>query len=124
MDLSLVIAVTDVPVELRLGVPAAERARAQQVTVTVRLTRPAPAPFAPADRIGRTLDYDRLIDFIREGLPAQGPFVLVEAVADAVAAHALALAGAGARVEVTVAKPSVLDAPAQVSITLVRERAP
>lgn len=120
MDASLVIAVTDVPTEVRLGVPAAERARAQRVTVSVRLTRPAPAPFAPGDRIGRTLDYDDLIDFIREGLPASGAFVLVEAIAEAVAVHALARAGAGAHVEVRVAKPSVLEPPAEVSVTLVR----
>jgi len=119
----IVLAVSDVPVDLRLGVPAAERARAQRVTVSLRLSRPAPTPFRPADRIGKTLDYDRLIAFIRD-LPARGPFVLVEAVAETVAAHALELGGDGARVEVTVAKPAVLEAPAQVTVTLIRERAP
>lgn len=120
----LLIAVGEVPVDVRLGVPARERARRQRIVVSVRLTRPAPNLFGPGDRIGQTLDYDELIAFIREEVPAREPFVLVEAVAEAVATHALDLGGAGARVEVTVAKPAVLEAPAHVAVTLIRERAP
>jgi FolB domain-containing protein len=120
MSGTLVIAVADVATELCLGVPQAERAKPQTVLISIRLTRPAAQRFASSSRIGATIDYDRLIGFIRETLPAQGPFLLVEAVADAVAEHALTLGGRSAEVEVTVKKPAVLAPPAMASVTLVR----
>lgn len=120
MSGTLVITVADVATALNLGVPKSERTRPQTVLVSVRLSRPAAQRFAPQSRIGATIDYDHLIGFIRDALPAQGPFLLIEAVADAVAVHALTLAGRNAEVEVTVKKPAVIAPPALASVTLVR----
>jgi len=112
------IALTDVPVTLALGVSDAERATPQGVLISVSLqivdTPPA------SDRLSDTIDYDAIIGFLRDGLPAQAPFHLIETMAERVAAHALSLSARIAAVVVTVKKPSVLAAPAMVAVTLTR----
>lgn len=115
------ITLTDVAVPLRLGVTAAERARPQTVLVTVALTLTRPPEH---DDLAETVDYDRITGFLQRELPAAGEVHLVETVADHIATHALSLSARAARVTVTVKKPSVLAAPAMVSVTLTRDAAP
>ena len=111
------ITLSDVAVTLALGVGDAERRRPQAVLVTVALTL---ADATAHDDLGDTIDYDRVIHFLRDTLPAGGPLHLIETVADHVADHVLSLSARVATVVVTVKKPSVLTAPAMVSVTLTR----
>jgi len=114
------IALTDVPVELRLGVPDAERAHSQQVLVSVALHLFDPPHFARADRLAHTVDYDAIIGFLQSGLDSHGEIHLIETVADVVAAHVLALSPRIAFVEVEVKKPAVLAGAGLVSVSLRR----
>lgn len=118
----LAIALTDVPVSLRLGVPRAERERPQTVLVSLTLTRTRPPPFDPEARLSETVDYATLIAFLKDGLPAKGPFVLVESIAEAVVAQVRALAGEATYVTVEVKKPSVLGGDGMVAVRLERGR--
>ena len=113
---SQTIALSDVPVQLSLGVGAPERERPQEILVSVTLAVRAPA----RDQLADTIDYDAIIGFLREGLPANGAIHLIETVADRVATHVLTLSARVESVVVTVKKPSVLPAPAMVSVTLER----
>lgn len=115
------ITLADVPVSLHLGVPRAERERAQTVLITLRITRRDPPPFDASARLSDTIDYAPIIAFLRETLPARGPYVLVETIAEAVIAHAREVAGPAAQVAVTVKKPSVLGGAGEVRVELVRE---
>lgn len=115
------ITIADVPVTLRLGVPRAERETAQTVLVTLSITRPAPPPFGADARLSDTIDYAPIIAFLKDELPARGPFVLVETIAETVIAQARTLAGAHARIAVEVKKPSVLGGDGMVSVRLVRD---
>ncbi|MDX2233098.1 MAG: dihydroneopterin aldolase [Hyphomonadaceae bacterium] len=119
----LAIILTDIPVSLHLGVPRAERERPQTVLISLTMARRDPAPFGADARLGDTIDYARVIAFLKEGLPARGPFVLVETIAETVAAYARDLAGPDACVAVDVKKPSVLGKDGLVTVRLVREGA-
>jgi FolB domain-containing protein len=113
------IALDDIPVTLSLGVPAAERDAPQTVLVSLALTmglRPSPS----SDRLADTVDYAAIIAFLQADLPALGPFHLVETVAECVAAYVLALTSRIDDVTVSVKKPSVLAAPAIVSVSITR----
>lgn len=114
------IAVSDVPVRLRLGVPDAERAEAQTILVCVSLDLFDPPAFPRSDRLVDTIDYDAIIGFLREDLPARGDIHLIETVADLVATYVLGLSPRIAFVDVTVKKPSVLDGQGLVSVSLRR----
>jgi FolB domain-containing protein len=116
-----IIRVADVRVQVRVGVPDLERAEPQEVLVSVTMALDAPPDFIARDRIGQTVDYDRIIRFIREDL--QSPAHLVETLADRVARHCLTLSPRAAWAEATVKKPSVLRADGLVSVTIRRERA-
>ncbi len=117
------IALADVPVSIALGVTDPERRLAQGVLISVALKIRDPA--APStDRLSDTIDYDAIIGFLQVALPAEGALHLIETVADRVAAHALALSARIETVTVTVKKPSVLPAPAMVSVTLTRHADP
>lgn len=61
-----------------------------------------------------------LLGFVRTTLPARGPFVLIETVADVVASAALELSPRVAEVAVTVAKPTVLKGAGLISVGLTR----
>jgi FolB domain-containing protein len=115
-----IIRVEDVRAQVRVGVPDLERAEPQEVLVSVTLALDAPPDFPTRDRIGETVDYDRIIRFVREDL--QTPAHLVETLADRVARHCLALSPRAAWVEATVKKPSVLRADGLVSVTMRRGR--
>lgn len=115
-----VIAVDDVSTRLHLGVSAEERALAQEVRISVRLTLADPPHYEGKDRLAETIDYDRIIGFLREGLPAAGETLLIETVADRAAAFCLALSARVSLVEVTVKKPSVLGSSGLVSVGIVR----
>ena len=81
----------------------------------------ADPPAYPAhDRIGATVDYDRILHFIRDDLGA--PAHLIETLADRVAGHCLSLSERARWVEVTVKKPSVLSGDGLVAVTIRRER--
>jgi dihydroneopterin aldolase len=114
------IILADVPVHLRLGVPRAEREKAQTVLVSLTIARRHPPPFGPEARLADTIDYAHIIRFLKEELPQRGPFVLVETIAETIATHARDVAGADARVTVEVKKPSVLGDKGVVSVRLVR----
>ena len=113
------ISLSDVAVTLALGVTDAERRRPQEVLITVALTLANPAAGA-TDELGDTIDYDRILHFLHDMLPAGGPLRLIETVADHVADHVLSLSARVQTVVVAVKKPSVLNAPAMVSVTLTR----
>ena len=115
------IALTDMRVTLALGVTDAERRRPQDVLISVALDIDDPTM---SDRLGDTIDYDAIIGFVRDSLPGRAPLHLIETVADHVAAHVLEVSARIGAVTVTVKKPSVLPAPARVSVTLTRRRAP
>jgi dihydroneopterin aldolase len=117
------ISLSDIPVRLSLGVPDAERARLQDVLVSLSLTVEAP-PSPTRDELPATIDYDAIIQFLRDDLPAEGPIQLIETVADRIAAFVLSLSARIDAVDVTVKKPSVLVAPAMVSISLTRHADP
>lgn len=117
------ISLSDIPVRLSLGVPDAERARLQDVLVSLSLTVEAP-PSPTRDDLAQTIDYDAVIHFLRDGLPAEGPMHLIETVADRIAAYVLSLSARIDAVDVTVKKPSVLAAPAMVSVSLTRHADP
>jgi FolB domain-containing protein len=117
------ISLSDIPVRLALGVPEAERARLQDVFVSLSLTVEAP-PSPTRDDLASTVDYDTIIRFLREDLPIEGPIQLIETVADRIAAFVLSLSARIDAVDVTVKKPSVLAAPAMVSVSLTRHADP
>lgn len=116
-----IIRIADASALVRVGVPDPERAAPQQVLISVAMGLDDPPDYQSNDRIGATLDYDRIIGFIREDLIE--PAHLIETLADRVAAHCLSLSKRAAWVEVTVKKPSVLQGDGLVSVTLRRERA-
>lgn len=115
------IQLSDVAVSLRVGVPSEEQAQPQTVRISLGIELEPPGPYFEHDRLDSTLDYARIIAFLREELPRQGPFALIETVADRAAEFVLALSARVEAVEVRVAKPSVL-APEDgaVAVTLVR----
>ena len=113
------IALSDVPVALMLGVPDIERAALQEVFVSVAVTMEAPnAP--QRDELAATIDYDRIIRFLQMDLAADGAIQLIETVADRIGAFLFDLSARVETVSVTVKKPSVLAAPAMVSVSLTR----
>ncbi len=115
-----VIRIEDARALVQVGVPEPERATPQQVMVSVSLALARPPHFATQDRIGATIDYDRIIGFIHKDLGA--PAHLIETLADRVAAHCLGLSANAVWVEVTIKKPSVLNGDGLVSVTLRREK--
>ena len=115
-----IIRIDDAKAMVRVGVPDPERAKPQEVRISVALCLEAPPDYAAHDRIGATVDYDRIIGFIRNDLAA--PAHLIEALADRVAAHCLGLSPRARWVEVRVKKPSVLNGDGLVSVEIRRER--
>jgi 7,8-dihydroneopterin aldolase/epimerase/oxygenase len=115
-----IIRIEDAKALVRVGVPDPERATPQEVRISVTLCLDKPPAYPAHDRIGATVDYDRIIAFIRDDLGA--PAHLIETLADRVAAHCLKLSARAAWVEVCVKKPSVLSGDGLVSVTLRRER--
>lgn len=113
------IALSDVPVALMLGVPDLERAALQEVFVSVAVTMEAPNT-PQRDELSATIDYDRIIRFLQFDLPADGAIQLIETVADRIGAFLFDLSARVETVSVTVKKPSVLAAPAMVSVSLTR----
>ena len=78
-----IIRIDDAKAQVRVGVPAPERATPQEVRISVTLALAEPPAYAAAeDRIGATVDYDRIIHFIRDDLGA--PAHLIETLADRV----------------------------------------
>jgi 7,8-dihydroneopterin aldolase/epimerase/oxygenase len=114
------ISLSDVSATLHLGVSAEERARAQTVMVTVSVTLLDPPAFTGEPHIVDTVDYDHIIHYIRDALPSEGEIILIETIADRVAAHCISLSPRITEAEVTVKKPSVLTAPSMVSVTIRR----
>ncbi len=114
-----IIRIDDAKAIVRVGVPEPERAAPQEVRVSVALALGAPPDFPENDRIGATVDYDRILHFIRDDLGA--PAHLIETLADRVAGHCLSLSQRARWVEVTVKKPSVLSGDGLVAVTIRRE---
>lgn len=116
----LIIRIERAATTAHVGVSAAERAAAQGLIVSVALTMEAPDDFTAHDRIGETLDYDRVLDFLRDGLHEEAK--LIETVAERIAAHCLSLSPRVRAVEVIVEKPSVLNGKGHVCVQLKRSR--
>ena len=117
---ALTIRIARAPFEARVGVPARERATAQRLIATIAITLDAPADFTANDHIAATLDYDRVLGFLRDGLAEEAK--LIETVAERIAGHCLALSPLVRAVEVSVEKPSVLNGDGHVSVELRRAR--
>jgi 7,8-dihydroneopterin aldolase/epimerase/oxygenase len=115
-----IIRIDDAKALVRVGVPDPERATQQEVRISVTLALAEPPSYTANDRIGATVDYDRIIHFIRDDLGA--PAHLIETLADRVAGHCLSLSPRALWVEVMVKKPSVLSGDGMVSVTIRRER--
>ncbi len=115
-----IIRIEDARALVRVGVPDPERARPQEVRISVALALADAPEFEAHDRIHETVDYDRIIGFIRHDLDA--PAHLIETLADRVARHCLTLTPRALYAEVTVKKPSVLQGDGLVSVTIRRER--
>lgn len=113
-----IIRIDDAKAIVRVGVPEPERAAPQEVRVSVALALEAVPDFVENDRIGATVDYDRILHFIRDDLGA--PAHLIETLADRVAQHCLSLSQRSRWVEVTVKKPSVLSGDGVVAVTIRR----
>jgi 7,8-dihydroneopterin aldolase/epimerase/oxygenase len=116
-----IIRIDDAKALVRVGVPDPERAAQQEVRISVTLALSDPPHFPHHDRIGATVDYDRIIHFIRDDLGE--PAHLIETLADRVAGHCLNLSARAVWVEVTVKKPSVLSGDGLVAVTIRRARA-
>jgi dihydroneopterin aldolase len=117
-DLQL-IRIEDAKALVRVGVPEPERGEPQEVRISVTLALGALPDYVDNDRIGATVDYDRILHFIRDDLGA--PAHLIETLADRVAGHCLSLSPRSQWVEVTVKKPSVLSGDGLVAVTIRRE---
>jgi dihydroneopterin aldolase len=115
-----IIRIDDAKALVRVGVPDPERATPQEVRISVALALGDLPNFPSHDRIGATVDYDRIIHFIRDDLGE--PAHLIETLADRVAGHCLSLSERALWVEVTVKKPSVLSGDGLVAVTIRRER--
>jgi dihydroneopterin aldolase len=115
-----IIRIDDAKALVRVGVPDPERARPQEVRISVTLALTEPPLYTQHDRIGATVDYDRILHFIRDDLGE--PAHLIETLSDRVAGHCLALSDRARWVEVTVKKPSVLSGDGVVAVTIRREK--
>ena len=115
-----IIRIEDAKALVQVGVPEPERATPQEVRISVTLALAEPPDYLDNDRIGATIDYDRIIGFIRDDLGA--PAHLIETLAERVVRHCLSLSQRALWVEVCVKKPSVLRQDGVVSVTLRRER--
>ncbi len=115
-----IIRIDDAKALVRVGVPDPERANPQEVRICVSLALASPPDYPAHDRIGATIDYDRILHFIRDDLGA--PAHLIETLADRVAGHCLSLSPRALWVEVTVKKPSVLSGDGLVAVTIRREK--
>ena len=115
-----IIRIDDAKALVRVGVPDPERAHVQEVRICVALALGEPPDYPAQDRIAATIDYDRILHFIRDDLGA--PAHLIETLADRVAGHCLSLSPRALWVEVTVKKPSVLSGDGLVAVTIRRER--
>jgi dihydroneopterin aldolase len=115
-----IIRIDDAKAIVRVGVPEPERAAPQEVRICVAMALESPPDFVGHDRIGATVDYDRIIHFIRDDLGE--PAHLIETLADRVAGHCLSLSPRARWAEVTVKKPSVLSGDGLVAVTIRRER--
>ena len=115
-----IIRIDDAKALVRVGVPEPERATPQEVRICVSLALAEPPLYVEQDRVGATVDYDRIIHFIRDDLGE--PAHLIETLADRVAGHCLSLSSRARWVEVTVKKPSVLSGDGVVSVCIRRER--
>lgn len=113
-----IIRIDDAKAIVRVGVPEPERAAPQEVRISVALALEAVPDFVENDRIGATIDYDRILHFIRDDLGE--PAHLIETLADRVAGHCMSLGPRVRWVEVTVKKPSVLSGDGMVSVTIRR----
>jgi len=114
-----IIRVEDARALVKVGVPDPERVTPQEVRISVALALTDAPDFLAHDRIGATVDYDRIIGFIRDDLGE--PAHLIETLADRVARHCLGLSQRARWVEVSVKKPSVLSGDGLVAVTIRRE---
>ena len=115
-----IIRIDDAKALVRVGVPDPERATPQEVRISVALALAEPPLYTHHDRISETIDYDKIIHFIRDDLGE--PAHLIETLSDRVAGHCLSLSDRTLWVEVTVKKPSVLSGDGLVAVTIRRER--
>lgn len=117
------ITLKTIALNLRVGVPEAERAIAQALHADIEIEIRDPPVFITEDNLAQTINYDHIIHFLRDDLPQEGPFALIETVADRICAFCLSLSAQVHEVDVRIAKPSVLPAEqGLVSISVRRTR--
>ncbi len=112
-------------VPLRVGVSAHERASPQTVVISVTCEAISAVPdpgWVHATR-GTFMDYAAIVRFLREDLPKDPPSLLLESLAERVAAHVLS-DSLVRRVTVRLEKPGCLPDTESVGVTLRRERLP
>jgi dihydroneopterin aldolase len=120
----LIISLDDVAVTLNVGVPQEERAVPQRVLISVTIAVQEPPTFKSDAALHDTIDYTSIIAFMQDGLPAQGPWVLIETIAEAVTSYGMGLLARVAWVEARVKKPSVLGAHGMTQVCLRRHADP
>ena len=107
----------------RVGVPAAERRKAQKVLIDVALELDV-APAARADDFRLTADYWAVEKAVRAAVES-GERQLLETLAEQAAAAALRAAPRAGAVEVVARKrPAVMPRTREVSVTIRRARVP
>ena len=118
MSDALVIRVEDRPALAHVGVTEAERDKAQTLIVSVALHLSEPEEYD--DKIHSTIDYDRIIGFLRDEL---GEARLIETIAERIVTHCFTLSPRVIAAEATIKKPSVLKGEGIVSVSLRRQAA-
>jgi FolB domain-containing protein len=124
MEDVLIIQLNDVPVTTHIGVPETERATPQTLLISLSFAIADPPSFARDSTLPDTIDYAALIAFLQAEIPARGPWVLVESVAESIIEYALSLSARVAWADVQVKKPSVLGSAGMTSVSLRRSANP
>jgi dihydroneopterin aldolase len=102
------IIVPDIPLQARVGITDAERAKEQAVLVDVELGLDL-GRAGTADELERTVDYEKVCDVVADTVRAR-PYRLIETMAETCARALLGAWPAVAEVRVRVKKPGALRA--------------
>lgn len=107
--------------QARLGVHAHEKAAPQRILIHVELQVEDDGPVIGPDDLGRVVDYERVVQAARDTV-ARGHMLLVETLAESIAAAALVDARV-LQARVRIEKPDAFPDIASVGVTIARSRA-
>ena len=116
-----IIFIQELKVKVHLGVPAWERIKAQTVLLDIEVALAGDKRFSQ-DNIAETIDYAEICNSVSQQLQ-QGPFQLVETMAEKVCAHILQDYSV-TWVKVKISKPNVLSQAKFVGVILERGQRP